>query len=103
MKLIRKWLAGLIWAIIARMYPPPDPVIDVNEKCPGCGHRQGRLRCVGVETLAGGIRDGVPAIVQMEHICAVCEAKWYQDPVFKGEPRKVAEQIHPSHILQQRS
>jgi hypothetical protein len=54
--------------------------IDPNSKCPACGHRNGKLKCVTVEK-----KEKPNATVMVQHECRVCHAAWYEPTVLKPE------------------
>ena len=69
------WLRNLLEQLRIR-----DAVIDPNSKCPGCGHRQGSLKCMLVKRTE---KPNTTAMVQ--HTCAVCKAECYEPTVMKPE------------------
>jgi hypothetical protein len=54
--------------------------VDVNAKCPACGHRDGKLKCVIVEA-----KDDANRTAMIEHTCQVCDAKFYEPTIVKPE------------------
>lgn len=90
----RALLAALFWALrwfIPRP-PVPDPIVDRNEKCPACGYREGKLKCVRVATE----KQHVTGDVLVEHTCCVCSANWFSPTVLGGTPQQRAQLIHPA-------
>lgn len=71
------WLRTAIGFVLKLFIPPPTepayPEIDVNEVCPGCGHRNGRLTSVSVNNE-----------MLVRHDCNVCKANWHVKPVLKS-------------------
>jgi transcription elongation factor Elf1 len=53
-----------------------DAEVDVNAKCPSCGHRDGKLKCTVVSSDKG-------RTVMVEHTCNVCEAKFFEPTIVK--------------------
>jgi hypothetical protein len=51
--------------------------IDINGKCPACGHYRGKLEMVVAGISAGA---GEPHI---QHTCEVCNAKWFEATILK--------------------
>lgn len=70
-----EWLRNLLEQL--RIF---NAEIDPNEKCPGCGHRQGSLKCMLVKRTE---KPNTTAMVQ--HTCSVCKAEWYEPTVMKPE------------------
>jgi hypothetical protein len=69
------WLGKILEA--RRMY---NLVVDPNSKCPACGARQGKLKCVTVD------RSQKPnTTVMVQHTCGVCSALWYEPTILKPE------------------
>lgn len=54
--------------------------IDPNSKCPGCGHRNGKLKC---EMVATKEKPNVTAMI--EHTCQVCHAVWHEPTVLRPD------------------
>jgi hypothetical protein len=54
--------------------------IDPNSKCPGCGHRNGKLKCRDVER-----KEKPNKTVMVEHTCQICFAVWFEPTVMKPE------------------
>ena len=69
------WLADIRRVLAMRNFE-----LEVNAKCPGCGHRNGKLRTGNVR-LQGGAEK-----VMVEHQCQVCGAKFYEDTL--ADPSK---------------
>lgn len=70
-----EWLRNLLEQL--RIY---NTEIDPNSKCPGCGHRNGKLKCMPV------MRTEKPnTTVMVQHTCAVCSAFWFEPTVLKPE------------------
>jgi hypothetical protein len=57
-----------------------DAEVDVDAKCPSCGHRDGKLKCVIVEA-----KDGAGRTAMIEHTCQVCSANFYEPTIVKPE------------------
>lgn len=60
--------------------------VDLNSKCPACGHRSGKLRLVAV------LANGKPEEA-IQHTCQICGAQWHEPTVLKWvarEPVKLA-------------
>ena len=57
-----------------------DAEVDINAKCPACGHRQGKLRCIIVER-----QEKPNKTVMVEHTCGVCDAKFFEPTVLDPE------------------
>ena len=54
-----------------------DAEVDVNAKCPACGHRvPHKLRCIVVDA-----EQKPNKTVMVEHTCAICEAKFFAPTV----------------------
>lgn len=54
---------------------------DQNAACPVCGHKRGSLRCVTRAT-PNGSNSGQQVVVTLDqHTCAVCGARWHEQPV----------------------
>ena len=72
------WLkAALLFAIKLILPPPPQavfPVIDRDEQCPACGHRNGGIECVAEQNRT---------VVQ--HTCNECGAQWNVATVLKTD------------------
>jgi hypothetical protein len=69
------WLSQAITWVLKLLIPPPptfDPVIDPNEKCPSCGHRNGRIEAVQTDQRS-----------MVRHRCNICHAWWLVEPVLK--------------------
>lgn len=81
------WLRALIsdseWLKQRRIR---DACIDLNAKCPACGHRNGKLKAVFVD------RETKPNRTMMvEHTCQVCTAQFYEPTIVKPEKWVAAE------------
>jgi len=73
--------------------PKPEELarIDPNARCPVCGAREGRLRCV-LKAKPGPTAKN-PVIggqILCQHTCAVDGARWFDSPIAKAvDPSKV--------------
>ena len=90
------WLiTGFRW-LLRLLIPSPQQVawalsplqaetIDPNQKCPSCGHTDGRIA-----TIAGvDFGKDVTVTLVVQHTCNVCGAKWRQLPLVQK----------PEHVL----
>jgi hypothetical protein len=48
--------------------------VDINQKCPGCGHRSGKLLCVDGQSEA----ENPKRMKIIQHQCQVCGALWFE-------------------------
>lgn len=64
-----------LFVIIRAIYRRRGAIVDVNLKCPGCGHRSGKLRCI-VGRVENAEEKGF-----IEHTCLVCGATFYEETV----------------------
>jgi hypothetical protein len=57
--------------------PPPgsDRRVDENERCPGCGHRNGAIRFERIDHGSG------KRVAMILHHCKDCQAEWSEEPV----------------------
>jgi len=53
-------------------------VVNPNDPCPACGHREGTIRCV---------HRGTQVLVQ--HTCGMCGARYHELPIVKLETDRV--------------
>jgi hypothetical protein len=88
------WLKRFL-RVLARLIIPPPPLalarIEVNARCPVCGHhRRGRLRTVEVDASKGGVP--VRAIL-CQHACLICGARWFEKPIVNVDPGFVTPSI----------
>jgi hypothetical protein len=63
-------------------------VIDPHSKCPACGARNGKLKCLPCET-----KEKPNATMMIEHTCEVCGAQWYEPTILNSELW-----VHPTTI-----
>jgi hypothetical protein len=57
-----------------------DAEIDPNSKCPGCGHRNGKLKCDLVER-----KEKPNTTAMIQHVCQICGATWHEPTIVKPE------------------
>ena len=85
-----RWL--LRWLV-----PPPASYwakAERNRKCPVCGHRQGRLRCVEVPSQEPQKQQGVrPMMTELQHSCLECGARCYEKPL---DPKATTMTVRPA-------
>lgn len=78
----------MIWVWLVRAYHgvvsffvPPDPGsiyrMDVNQRCPACGHTNGKLQYIGKLQKEHGYKGG-PVV---QHYCNVCGFKWAEETI----------------------
>lgn len=72
------WPVQWLRHLIARLRPSWWARVDVNQKCPACGHRQGKIVCREAELQAG-------RTALIEHQCQVCGALAYEPTIVKPE------------------
>jgi len=58
-----------------------EPIVDVNAKCPACGHRDGKIKCVTAKVAEKGGAEQ-PMI---EHTCKVCGATFHEPTVLQPD------------------
>ena len=51
--------------------------IDIDAKCPACGHREGSLNVIVAQ-------EGNDVETFIEHTCAVCNAKFHEPTIVKA-------------------
>ena len=86
--MIIHWLRKLIQFMVWLAIPPTKEDlarIDPDRKCPICGARKGKLRCV----VMGPGGDTAGQVVLCEHCCAVCGARCSEKPVVAVSPEHV--------------
>ncbi len=59
--------------------------IDLDSKCPACGHRKGKIKAVQVEAKEKSTDTNSNKTIMVEHNCAICGAAWYEPTVLKPE------------------
>lgn len=64
MSFLKRWCPWLFPVYWAR--------VDINAKCPACGHHHGELKFLKDQKLVA-------------HTCKVCGAMWGESPVLKAE------------------
>ena len=74
-----RWLARLV------ISPPPLALakIDVNARCPVCGHQRGRLRAVEVNASQTDVPQNMTLC---QHTCKDCGARWFERTIVKVNP-----------------
>lgn len=78
------WLRrAWVWYLKLWLKPPLSELARINEnrKCPVCGARQGRLRCIKREIVGSNGHNSIEVLC--EHRCSVCGARFYEKPVMK--------------------
>lgn len=61
----------------------PEPAVDINARCPACGHRNGEIELVWetpiiTEAMVGKAEMKVKlGNSYLQHKCHVCKARWY--------------------------
>ena len=71
------WLRTAFAMLLKLFVPPPSSlgrVIDINRKCPVCGHRSGKLLSVFGT-------DGVAC----QHQCQICGVRFFEAPITAGK------------------
>lgn len=66
--------------------PRPEDLalLDVDARCPGCGARKGRLRCVLMNKPGPVAENAIPQTrIQIRHTCLICGCRWHEDPIAK--------------------
>lgn len=67
------WLYQFLLFLRKLIIPPPEELfIEINEKCPTCGHRDGKITSV--------LKDGK---VSVQHHCNIDGSNWYEEPLVK--------------------
>jgi hypothetical protein len=62
--------------LVIRTTSRRDPLaVDVNAKCPACGHRQGNLL----------MKVDEKGDTFIQHTCAICSAEFYEPTIVKAE------------------
>lgn len=78
------WFYQFLVFLKKLVIPPPEELfIDINEQCPCCGHKSGKLTSVLID---GNLR--------VEHSCLIDGAHWYSEPVMKDAHKYV----HPTIV-----
>lgn len=84
------WFVQMVRFLARMVIPAPDAfdnlidvTIDVNAKCPCCGHRSGKLTSVLLP-------DGK---IYVQHHCNIDGSNWYEDPLVKDAHKFVYPQI----------
>jgi len=63
---------------------------DLNERCPVCGHRNGRIRCVLQRKPGPQPPQQLPqGDILRQHACNVCGARWHHSPLAEVDATKV--------------
>lgn len=66
---------------------------NLNEQCPCCGFRDGRIRCVHKIKPGPRAPDRMPeTFVLRQHTCNLCGARWFHEPIAK---KMTAELVYP--------
>lgn len=76
---LRMMLVYVLHFILPQATIAPDLQIDINQKCPACGNRQGSIR-----TVMTALPNGKPMLL-VRHNCALCAAHWFQQPISDDE------------------
>jgi hypothetical protein len=72
------WLENaILWIRGLYIRPLPDPRIDPNAKCPGCGNYGGSLDAVNVS-------QGELLEIMIRHTCFTCGGRWFEKTVLEG-------------------
>ena len=91
------WLISILRKFIRLWHiPKPEDLakIDPNARCPVCGAREGRLRCVWQAEPGPQSKDVPPKYkVQCQHTCDECGARWFEKPVINVDPTKVLSSV----------
>lgn len=72
------WPVQWLRHLIARLRPSWWARVDVNHKCPACGHRRGKIVCRPTQ-----LTEGPTALI--EHQCQVCGALYYEPTIVKPD------------------
>ena len=74
------------------MIPPPEELfVDINAKCPTCGHRNGKLTSVLRKDQRGN------DVVEVQHHCNIDGANWYEKALVKDAEKFVYPEIVHGH------
>lgn len=82
------YLRAALFFLLRLVVPPPAlptaaPKIDINARCPVCGHCDGEIRAAWetpliLETQQGTADQKVKlGRIYVEHLCHICKARWY--------------------------
>jgi hypothetical protein len=86
--MILYWLIVVIKKIVwfFRIPKPEDLArVDENARCPNCGWRKGKLRCVLKAKPGPRSRDVLPeGVILCQHTCDICGASWFDKPIAKN-------------------
>jgi hypothetical protein len=80
------FISGLRRFIWFFRIPKPEDLarIDVNARCPNCGAREGRIRCVLQAKPGPRASNAMPdGQILCQHICNLCGARWHEKPIAK--------------------
>jgi hypothetical protein len=53
--------------------------VDVNMKCPACGHRDGDIRFIAELQFKDSTEGGIA------HHCKICDANWVEKPIIRAK------------------
>lgn len=99
--MIFHWFMVVIRWLLKLVIPPPAGSRvrrDPNLRCPVCGAHKGRLRCVAKE-IEGQEQTGAAKVgIFCEHTCAVCGARYCENPIAKVTTKIVQPAIPRSDI-----
>lgn len=76
------WFFSVL-AWVRRLFKLPNPadvaIVDVNAKCPCCGHKDGTI--LAILTKKGNDDPSVNVL----HVCNICKARWIEEAVVKAK------------------
>jgi hypothetical protein len=77
--MIWHWWKRFFVFLAKLIVPPPkslpDRLIDRNEKCPACGHREGELKTI-MDT---------KQMILVQHHCKICGARWHEKTILAAK------------------
>ena len=79
------WLYKFFMFLVRLIVPPPEELfIEINAKCPVCGHRDGKISSV--------LKNGKIAV---QHHCNIDGSIWFEDAIVT-DAHKV---VYPKEVL----
>jgi hypothetical protein len=87
-------IVGIRWVVWFVKPPKPEALAKANpnQRCPVCGWKSGRIRCVQKVKAGPQNPNALPVIcILRQHTCNICGARQFLEPILKS--------VSPSTVL----